>query len=204
MAAELQSLLEKIQSEGVDKARAKADSILAEAEKAAAARIAEGEKAAAAFLAKAEAEAAVLRERSEQAVRQAARDVVLDVGQSIRQTLERVLLQDVDKTLSGDFLETFLASLVKAFAAFPDAAGGIEALVAPEQAERLAAYARARLAAAVAGGLRVAPDRDVKAGVRVMLAGGRVEHDFTDAAIQAAMSRMMSPALAKMVFGDAP
>ena len=175
MAAELQSLLEKIQSEGVDKAQAKAASILAEAEKAAAAKIAEAEKAAEARLAKAEADAAVLRERSEQAVRQAARDVVLDVGQSIRQTLERVLLKDVDAALSGDFLETFLATLVKGFAASPDAAGGIQALVAP--------------------------DRDVKAGVRVMLAGGRVEHDFTDAAIQAAMSRLMSPALTAMVFG---
>ena len=80
MAAELQSLLEKIQSEGVDKAQAKAASILAEAEKAAAAKIAEAEKAAEAHLAKAEADAAVLRERSVQAVRQAARDVVLDVG----------------------------------------------------------------------------------------------------------------------------
>jgi hypothetical protein len=35
----------------------------------------------------------------------------------------------------------------------------------------------------------------------VLLAGGRVEHDFTDAAIQAAMSRLMSPALTTMVFG---
>jgi len=201
MAAELQSLLEKIQSEGVDKAQAKAASILAEAEKAAAAKIAEAEKAAEAPLAKAEADAAVLRERSEQAVRQAARDVVLDVGQSIRQTLERVLLKDVDAALSGDFLETFLATLVKGFAASPDAAGGIQALVAPDQAERLAAYAKARLASAVAGGLLISPDRDVKAGIRVMLAGGRVEHDFTDAAIQAAMSRLMSPALTTMVFG---
>lgn len=202
MAAELQSLLEKIQSEGVEKAREQAASIIAEAEQAAAAKIAEAEKAAEARLAKAEADAAVLRERSIQAVRQAARDVVLDVGQSIRQTLERVLLKDIDATLSGDFLETFLATLVKGFAASPDAANGIEALVPPDQAERLAAYAKARLASAVAGGLRISPDRDVKAGIRVMLADGRIEHDFTDAAIQAAMSRLMSSALTAMVFGE--
>ena len=48
---------------------------------------------------------------------------------------------------------------------------------------------------------RELPIPDHTAGVRVMLAGGRVEHDFTDAAIQAAMSRLRSPALTTMVFG---
>ncbi len=200
MPAELQSLLEKIQAEGVEKARAKAAEIIADAEKTAAEKIAAGEKQAAAFLEKAEAEAGVLRARTEQAIRQAARDVVIEVRQSIQQTLERVLLKRLDETLATDFLRTFLAQLVKAVAEQPDARGGLEGLVAPDQAEKLAAFATAELADAVAGGLRIAPDRDIHAGIRILVAEGRIEHDFTDVAIMDALSKMMSPALAKLVF----
>lgn len=201
MATELQSLLDRIQSDGVEKANAQAKSILEKAEKTAEGKIAAAETHCAELLAKAEAEAAVQRERSEQAVRQAARDIVIDVRQSIQQTLERVLLKEVEQTLSGDFLAQFLETLVKAFANSPDAASGIDVLVPPGQNDKLAAYAKAKLAGAVAGGLKISPDRDVKAGIRVMLAGGRIEHDFTDEAIKAAMSRLMRPALTQMVFG---
>jgi len=200
MAAELQSLLDKIQSEGVEKANEKAKSILEKAEKEAAATLASAEKKSADLHANAEADAAVLRERAEQAVRQAARDIVIGVGQSIQQTLERVLLKNLDEALSGDFLQTFLEKIVKAVASQPDAAGGIEVLVPREQADKLAAFAAQNLTGAVAGGLKIAPATDVKAGIRVMTAGGRIEHDFTNEAIMAAMSKLMSPALTKMIF----
>ena len=203
MAAELQSLLDKIQSEGVDKANQKARTIIENAEKTAADKISAAEKKCTDLRDKAQADAAVLHERAEQAVRQAARDVVIEVGQSIQQTLERVLLKDVDSKLSGDFLCSFLDTLVKAFAKDPNAAGGMEVLVAPDQAEKLAAYARAKLASTVSQGLKISPDRHVTAGMRIMLADGRIEHDFTDEAIMTAMSRLMSPALTQMIFGKA-
>ena len=112
-------------------------------------------------------------------------------------------LKDVDSKLSGDFLCSFLDTLVKAFAKDPNAAGGMEVLVAPDQAEKLAAYARAKLASTVSQGLKISPDRHVTAGMRIMLADGRIEHDFTDEAIMTAMSRLMSPALTQMIFGKA-
>ena len=200
MAEELQSLLEKIQSDGVDKANMKAESILKDAEKAAEGKLAAAEKQCAELREKTEADAEVFRQRSEQAVKQAARDVVLGVGQAVQQTMERVLLKDVSDKLKGDFLQDFLGSAVKAFAESPDAAGGMEVLVAPDQAKALAEYARAKLAGAVKVGLKITADSDVKSGIRVMLADGRVEHDFTDKAIMVAMSRILRPALTKLIF----
>lgn len=200
MAEELQSLLEKIQSDGVEKANKKAESILKDAEKAAEGKLAAAEKQCAEFREKAQTDAEVFRQRSEQAVKQAARDVVLGVGQSVQQTLERVLLKDVSDNLKGDFLQNFLASVVKSFAESPDSAGGMEVLVAPDQAKALSEYARTKLADAVKGGLKITADGDVKSGIRVMLADGRVEHDFTDKAIMAAMSRSLRPALTELIF----
>lgn len=200
MPADLQSLLERIQAEGVEKANTKAAAIIAEAEKKAAEKIAAAEKKQREFHDKTAAEAAVLQERTEQAIRQAARDVVIEVGQSIQQTLERVLLKKLDETLSGDFLKTFLENLIKAVAADPSVEGGMQALVSEDQAQALAEFAASSLSGAVADGLMIAPNKDVKAGIRVMVADGRIEHDFTNEAIMTAMSKMMSPTLAKMVF----
>ena len=56
MAEELQSLLEKINQDGIMKAEAEKAKIIAEAEKSAAAIIAEAEKSAADIIAKAEKE----------------------------------------------------------------------------------------------------------------------------------------------------
>lgn len=201
MPADLQSLLERIQAEGVEKANTKAAEIIAEAEKTAAKKIADAEKRQQALQAQAKADASVLKERTEQAIQQAARDVALEVGQSIQQTLERVLLAKLNETLSGDFLQIFLENIIKAVAAHPEAQGGMQALVSEDQAKQLAAFATSNLSSAVAKGLSIAPNKDVKAGIRVMIADGRIEHDFTNEAIMNAMSKMMSPTLAKMVFG---
>lgn len=201
MPADLQSLLERIQAEGVEKANIQAAAIIADAEKTAAEKRAVAEKKQQEFHAKAKADAAVLQERTEQAIQQAARDVAIEVGQSIQQTLERVLLKKLDETLSGDFLQTFLATIIKAVAAHPEAEGGMQALVSESQAKQLTDFAASNLSHAVAGGLSIAPNKDVKSGIRVMVADGRIEHDFTNEAIMEAMSKMMSPSLAKMVFG---
>ena len=109
MAEELQSLLDRIQAEGVDKAKAEAARIVEEAERKAADVVAEAGRKAADLRAKAEEEARVLQARSEQSLRQAARDVVLEVGENVRQTLERVLRKDVDAALADPaFLQKYV------------------------------------------------------------------------------------------------
>ena len=197
MAEELQSLLDKIQSEGVAKAEARAAEIVAEAEKKAADVVAEAERKAAETRAAAEADAATLQSRAEASLRQAARDVRLQVGAAIQETLERVLLKDVRATLADPaFLQRYVELAAKS------AGGAAELRVPEDQAKALAEYARARLAEEVGKGLKIAPDSDVTAGIRVVLDGGRVEHDFTDAAVMEALSRVVRPSLAKLAFGE--
>ena len=198
MAEELQSLLDRIQAEGVDKAKAEAARIVEEAERKAADVVAEAGRKAADLRAKAEEEARVLQARSEQSLRQAARDVVLEVGENVRQTLERVLRKDVDAALADP---AFLQKYVERVAASAAGEGPAELHVSPADAEKLAEYARARLAAGAADGIRIAPDSDVSAGVRVLVRDGRVEHDFTDEAVMEALSRVVRPSLAKLAFG---
>lgn len=198
MSEELQSLLDRIQAEGVAKAESRAAELLAEAEKKAAGIVAEAEKKAAALRASAEADAATFARRSEESLRQAARDVVRTVRENVQETCERLLRADVRAALSGDALAAVVETVVKAAVA-EDA--GAELRVPPAEAEKVAAHAKARLAAELAGGLRIAPDSDVAAGVRVLVKDGRVEHDFTDGAVVEALSRVVRPELAAVAFG---
>ena len=187
MSEELQSLLDRIQADGVAKAEARAADIVSAAEKKAAER-----------LAKAEADAATFERRAGESLRQAARDVVRSVRENVQETCERLLRADVKAALSGDALAAVVETVAKASAA-EDA--GAELRVPPAEAEKVAAHAKARLAAELAKGLKIAPDADVAAGVRVLVKNGRVEHDFTAEAVVEALSRVVRPELAKAAFG---
>ena len=67
---------------------------------------------------------------------------------------------------------------------------------------KLAAALKAQLAACAATtGVRVVLDETTGAGFSLRLDGGRVEHDFSEAAIAAALAKRLRPDLAKLVRG---
>ena len=200
MAEELQSLLNKIRSDGIDKANEQAKAIIANAENRARDIVFKAEKTRNEYMEKAKADAQLLRERSEQSIRQVARDVVLEVGTAVQETLERVLLKDVTEALSDDFMQTLLSDIIPALVKISDAADGVELMVPEAQAEKLTKYAQAELAKAIGGGLKITASRNITAGVRVMVEKGRVEHDFTDKAIMDAMAGILRPYLSKIIF----
>ena len=195
MAEQLQALLDRIQTEGVAKAEAEAARIVEEAKKKAADIVAKAKAEEAAAKERAEAEAAQFHERAEANVRQAARDVVLGVDKAIHDTLDRLLLAKVSAALDADTVRRLVAEVVPQFAKSGDAA--VE--LAPAQATALRDALLAELQGAAAKGVEIRSGDDLAAGFRVSLAGGRVEYDFSAAAIREEMSRMLRPELAKLL-----
>lgn len=198
MVSELQSLLDKIQAEGVNKAEEKASQIIAEAENKASEIIAVAQKQAAAIEEKAKEEARATEFRSQQSVKQASRDIILGLEQAIQQTFERALKVEVEGTLTAEYLTGLVDKLV---ANYLEDGSNIELVVSPAEAEKLAAYVQSKFASAAAekGGVQVRADKDISAGVCVMLEEGRVEHDFTSAAVMEKLSQMLRPALVKLI-----
>lgn len=195
MAEELQQLLEKIQHDGVEKAKADADAILAKAKADAAALLKDAEAKAEAARAQAETDAQAFEARARKTIAQAARDTVLDVQAGLMGLFERLLAKDVAAALAAPAETARLAlDAVKALgsgAADVDVAAG----------ERLAAALKAQLAAAAAKGVQVVLDETTGAGFSLRLDGGRVEYDFSEAAIAAALAKRLRPDLAKLVRG---
>ena len=192
MAEELQQLLEKIQHEGVDKANAEAKAILDKANAEAKAIVEKAKEEAAAAAAKAEADAQAFAERANKTIGQAARDTVMEVKNGVNKFFEGLLAQNVKAALADNAV-TLAAEAIKALAA------GSDAQVAAN--EQLAGALRAQFAAKAANGVMVVTDESVGSGFSVRLDGGRVEHDFSEKAITAALAKRLRPDLAKIVEG---
>ncbi len=190
MAEELQQLLEKIQHDGVEKANAEAATILAKAKADAAAILKDAESKAAAFRAQAETDAKAFEERAQKTISQAARDTVLEVKDAIGRMLEKLLAKDVAAALADPSEAAKLAlAAVNELGSNADVAAG----------EKLAAALKAQLAADAKAGVKVVLDESVGTGFSIRLDGGRVEHDFSESAIVAALAKRLRPDLAKLV-----
>ena len=190
MAEELQQLLEKIQHDGVEKANAEATTILAKAKADAAAILKDAESKAAAFRAQAETDAKAFEERAQKTISQAARDTVLEVKDAIGRMLEKLLAKDVAAALADPSEAAKLAlAAVNELGSNADVAAG----------EKLAAALKAQLAADAKAGVKVVLDESVGTGFSIRLDGGRVEHDFSESAIVAALAKRLRPDLAKLV-----
>ena len=190
MAEELQQLLEKIQRDGVDKANAEAAAIVAKAKEEANALVKKAQEDAAAAEAKGKADAEAYAARARETISQAARDTVLKVKEDVTKLLTQLLAQNVSAALATE--------------AVPLAAAAVKELVTGSGAEvaasaKLVDALRAQLAAQAQNGVKVVADEMTGAGFTVKLDTGRVEHDFTDAAISEALAQRLRADLAKLL-----
>lgn len=185
---DLQSLLEKINREGVEKAEAEAKKIVDAAKAKAAQIVKEAEAAAAKAKADADAAAADYFSRAAETVRQAARDVVLEVRSSVTALLEKLLVKGVDAALADPAVSVKLvAEAIQQLSGQGEIACGA----------KLAAALGSQLAAA--GNFTVVTDETFGTGFAVKLDGGRVEHAFTVEAIAEELAKRLRPDLAKLV-----
>ena len=199
MAEELQNLLDRIQKQGVERAEAEAERIRAAAGEEAERLVAEARQAADAARKKAEADRAAIEARGRTALAQAARDVILAVGEALQAALERIVRDHVSAALDDGTLKQMLGTMVEAYCRAGEGPSGIEVLLEPEQRERLAADLSARFTAVLRDGLDIKPDRTLSAGFRISRTDDEVEHDFSAAAIAESLCRILRPRLAEIV-----
>ena len=194
MTQDLQYLLEKINADGVEKAKAEADKIVGAANAQAKAIRDDASRQAEQIVATARQEAEAFGRRAEETIRQAARDTLLGVEKSVTAMLTGLLLKEVNAAMSDPALVSTLAA--EAVRAYLSGKGGTAEVAA---AAKLADALRVRLAQEAKSGVTVVTDERTGAGFRVRLAGGHVEHDFSGAAVADALARGLRPRLAELL-----
>ena len=188
MSEELQSLIEKINRDGVEKANAEAERIVAEAKKQAETIVREARDEATKAAETAKKESELSAERAKETLRQAARDTVISIEGDITRLLERILADNVDSALSDPATAAAIAGdAVKSLVGTGEVSAG----------PKIAGALKAQLAAA--GNFTVVMDETLGTGFTVKLDGGRVEHDFTGATVAAELAKRLRPDLAKLM-----
>lgn len=194
MTQDLQQLLEKIQRDGVDKAKTEADKLLADARAQAKAALDAAHAQAAKVKAEARQEAEAFERRAEETMRQAARDTVLNIEKAVTNLFQRLLLKEVNASMA-EKTELVARLAAEAMRAYLGEKGGIEVAAAAKLADVL----RAALAAEAANGVTVVTDEAAGTGFRIRLANGRVEHTFTGAAVAETLAKQLRPRLAALM-----
>lgn len=202
MAEELQSLLDKIHNEGIKKAEAARDAMLAEARQNADEILRRAREEADAIRKKAEQDRDALEKRAESAIRQAARDIVLALREELKRRLEKIVKTNIDGALTPDFMARLIAEVVRSVKNDPTRAAeatAINIMVAPATLSELETALRASLAADLAAGTELFPNQAAGRGFKISTAGNQVFFDFSDAALTEMISAYAGSRVGAMI-----
>ena len=193
MAEDLQYLMERIQKDAVDKAENEAAAIIAKAKEKAADIVKAAETEASARLEKADKDAEAFTQRSERTLEQSARDLLLSVGKNLEKMIMDLLNLEVEKSLDESTVKSMLLTVAKSYTS------DIEVDFSDADARKLSSFVMGEFAKQLSAGVKVESDKGVKFGFRINLDGGKVTHEFTEAAMADALSALLRPQLARVV-----
>jgi V/A-type H+-transporting ATPase subunit E len=199
MPEELQHLIDRIKKEAVDAGEKQASDIVSLAREKAAATVRDAEQKAAALVEKAEKDAQVFTERSLQTLAQAARDLLISVGQGVENIVGDLAVEAVDVALKPEVLQQMIVRMAEAYVKNGARDGRIEILLSPDDQARLVRLFQEHYAHHLRDGLVLRSDTNVFKGFKVSLSGAQLRHDFTREAIAEALSTFLRPHLAEIV-----
>lgn len=199
MADDIQQLIERIQREAIGEAEAKAQKIVEQAKEKAATIVREAEQKARAIVEKAERDAEIFVERSRKTLEQAARDLLITVGQGIEHIVEDIVGEALDRTMDDQFLKDMLLKLAQAYVEQGGAESRIEVLVSKKDQEEIVRFFAQKYREKLVKGIEIHTDSNIFKGFRVVLSDQHVVHDFTKAAIAEALCAFLRPHLAEIV-----
>jgi len=200
MAEELQALIDRIQREAVDTGEQQAAKIVAQAREKAAALVKEAEAKASTIVEKANQEAQQVALRGEQALAQAARDLLITVGGGVEKIFARLIAESVDQAMTAETLPAMLTRVVETYVAEGGKAQSLEVLLNPADQAALETFFKKQFAGALEKGLSISADPRTGKGFKVRLRDKHIEYDFSSEAIAEAVANFLRPALAETVY----
>ena len=199
MAEDLQSLLAKIQEQGLDKANAERAAIIKKAEQEAAEITAKAKAAADAMRRAAEEECASLTKRAESAVKQAARDIVLKLNVELKERLNAILQENTANAMTPELMGRIINEMAAAYIKDGKQEAKLEVLVSPKSLEEMNAALKGSLKDSFVKQPTLFAAMELGGGLKVSVSGNDVFYDFSDDAITDIVAAYIGPRLAAIV-----
>lgn len=192
MEIQLEQLIEKIKNDGVKAAQEENDAILAQANAQAEQIIAEAKAEAEALLRQAREENDRLVRVSEEAIRQAGRNLLLSFRESVAKELEAVTGRQMSQAYTPQALEQLIPQVVAQWAAQPEVED-LAVLLGPDDLAALEGSLQAALKQRLLEGVTLRPSNAFDGGFRIAVNGGTAYYDYSASAVTEMISAYLSP-----------
>jgi len=200
VAEKLQGLLEKIKTEGLEKAEVGKQKILDDAKKEAQKIIDKANSDAESTRKKAKEDAKKLGERAETAVKQASRDIMLKLKGELQSRLENIVHDLSAESMTPEFMGELIKEMAAVFIKKDSVSDlALELLVSKKDCDKLIVLLRGSLAKTFAETPEVFGESDIGGGLKIGFKGSDVFFDFTDDAIADLVCAYVSPKLAELL-----
>lgn len=189
----LDDLIQKIKSEGIEEAERKSEEIISEARLTASKILDKAREEAEVIAKEAEEEIEKKESISRKALEQAARDIILSIRTSLTELFDSLIKREYQNVLSGKTLETVLIKLIEGWQKDEMGELNIELLLSESDRNALLEGFLSRLNKEIKAGIELKVHPNIEGGFRIGMKGSHVYYDFTDEGIADVLAEYLNP-----------
>jgi len=198
MDVQLQELIEKIKRDGVAAADKESAKKIADSEKKAEKIIADAQEKAAEIIKNAKLETARMEKASEEAITQAARNMLISFKDALVSEFEGIVLEETQSKMSKDVLAKLVPETVKEWSKNTDVSE-LSVLLSEKDLKDLEATFKKTFKAQIAKGMEVKADKTLSAGFRIGVNKGAAFYDYSAETLAEMFSAYLNPKVAGLM-----
>jgi len=199
MAQQVQELIDKIKEEGIQQAEKKSEQIQEQGQAKADQAIQNAKNEADRIVSEAQAQTMKLKDSAEVAIRQAARDVLINLRKEIENILHKIISNNVKEALTPQTLADLIGVLVKSFVDKKSEELDVQVVLNQKDLDKLKKGFTNKLKEAIKEPIQLKSADDIQRGFTISFDGGKSYFDFTDEALAELLSGYLNPEIAKLV-----
>jgi len=196
MEVKLESLIEKIKTEGIEQARQNAQAIIDKAQEEARQIINQAQTEANQVLENARLEARKIEANTLAALKQAERDTILVTREKLKNLFDTVLKKEIGATLTPGFLARLILVVVQSIGS------GAEVLLNETDLTELQALLLDKTHAGLSEAVAFKIDKGISKGFRIGRQGDHVYYDFTDQSLTDFLREFLNPSITELLNRD--
>ena len=192
MEIQLQDLIDQIKKDGVASAEAEAESIINAAKAEAAKIISDAQAQAEKMLLNAKSDNERMVKSSEDAIRQAGRNLLISFRESVARELKAIVSENVTAVYSSHAFAQLIAKVVECWAGRPDSED-VTVILNSEDLKALEENLLAELNSRMLKGITLKASDNFDGGFRIAVKDGGAYYDYSAEAVVDMLSNYLSP-----------
>ena len=198
MEIQLQELIDQIKKDGVEAAETEATAMLDTAKSQAEKIIADAKKQAEKILADAKAENERMLRSSEDAIRQAGRNLLISFRESVTREVDAILNENVSATYSSDALSQVIINAIECWANKPDT-DDVAVILSEKDLKTLEETVISGLKDKIHKGITLRASDNLDGGFHISANSGNVYYDYSAETVVDMLSKYLNPKITKLL-----